>query len=243
MNRDDALRYIAAAAGLDAAALIAYADEDQVGGRDTGAWDGMSTFAAEGQLLYALIRALQPAQVVEIGVDSGGTSTHILTALDRNGSGQLFSVDINPDVGAKIPAALRPRWTLHTGDALIEPLPDQADFIFEDGSHQLDFTQAILTRLKALNPRILLSHDYYTHEVYGGFYVKEAFDAVLPDGFGVKIDDAFTGLGVWVNPDWQPAAPVVADEPRVDTTDEVPTPAVKPLVAAPKAKRKAGKRG
>ena len=231
MNRDDALRQIAAAAGLNADELIANANEDSVGGRDTGAWAGMSTFEAEGQVLYALIRALKPAQVVEVGVDSGGTSTHILTALDRNGEGQLYSVDINPEVGSKVPDPLRARWTLRIEDALTVELPDRADVIFEDGSHELVFTREILTRLKTLNPRVILSHDYYTHETSGGFFVKEAFDAVLPGGFGVKIDGAFTGLGVWVNPDWQPA---VVEEP---------TRPVLPLVDAPKAKRKAGKRG
>lgn len=235
MNRDDALRQIAAAAGLNADELVGYANEDAVGGRDTGAWAGMSTFEAEGQVLYALIRALKPTQVVEVGVDSGGTSTHILTALDRNDDGQLYSVDINPEVGAKVPAGLRNRWTLRIEDALTVDLPDRADVIFEDGSHELVFTREILTRLKALNPRVILSHDYYTHETYGGFYVKEAFDAVLPGGFGVKIDGAFTGLGVWVNPDWQPT-------PADPVVEEITRP-VLPLVDAPKAKRKAGKRG
>lgn len=236
MNRDDALRQIATAADLNADELIGYANEDAIGGRDTGNWSGMSTFAAEGQILYALIRALQPAQVVEIGVDSGGTSTHILTALYRNGDGQLYSVDIKSDVGDNIPAELRPRWTLRIGDALTAELPDQVDFVFEDGDHTLTFTHAILTRLKALNPRVILSHDYYTHETYGGFYVKEAFDAALPGGFGVKIDGAFTGLGIWVNPDWTPAAPVVA-------TEETTRP-VLPFADVPKAKRKVGgKRG
>ncbi len=236
MNRDDVLRQIALAAGLNADELIAYANEDGIGGRDTGHWSGMSTFSAEGQVLYALIRTLKPMQVIEVGVDSGGTSTHILTALDRNSSGLLYSVDINPDVGSKVPADLRQYWTLVTGDALTVDLPAQADFIFEDGSHELAFTRDILTRLKALNPRVIISHDYYSHEVYGGFYVKEAFDAVLPGGFGVKINDAFTGLGVWVNPDWQPVP--------VETVEPEPTRPMSPLVDAPKAKRKVGgKRG
>lgn len=224
MNRDDALRQIAAAAGLDGDALIGYANEDGVGGRDTGAWAGMSTFEAEGQVLYALIRALKPVQVVEVGVDSGGTSTHILTALDRNGDGQLYSVDINPEVGTKVPADLRHRWTLRIEDARTVDLPDHADVIFEDGSHELAFTRDVLTRLKALNPRVILSHDYYTHETYGGFYVKEAFDAVLPGGFGVKIDGAFTGLGVWVNPDWQPAPVAEKAEPIIEQEVVKPKP-------------------
>ena len=47
-----------------------------------------------------------------------------------------------------------------------------------------------------------MSHDYYTHEVYPDFRVKEAFDEVFPPAevLGIAIDGAFTGLGLWVNP-------------------------------------------
>lgn len=205
MNLNEALTLIAQRGGLNADELIAFAAEDNVGGRDTsihkpdGDWPGMSTFADEGKIIYALVRALRPAQVVEIGVDSGGTSTHILTALAANGKGKLFSVDIVPDVGHSVPEELRARWTVVQGDGLTVKLPRKPDFVLEDSDHQLESTKAILTRFKELNPRAIVSHDYYTHEVYGGFHVKEAFDAVFPDGFGIKVGAAFAGLGVWFN--------------------------------------------
>lgn len=246
MNLQEALRQIAAAGNLDADELIAYAAEDQVGGRDTGHWSGMSTFADEGKVLYALIRAMRPARVVEIGVASGGTSTHILSALEANGFGTLYSVDVEASCGLDIPEHLRHRWTFVVGDALTTTLPDQANFCFEDGSHAYEFTRDMVTRLKGLNPRIIMSHDYYTHEVYGGFFVKQGFDEALGEGAnGVKIDDAFTGLGYWFNPDWSPkvkteATPSVADVspieavPEADSTvpvqpeEETPKPAPKP---------------
>lgn len=203
MKLDDALRQIAADGGLNADELIAYAAEDTVGGRDTGNWSGMSVFAAEGQILYALVRALRPAQVVEIGVASGGTSTHILSALEANDHGVLYSVDIEANCGLDVPEHLRHRWTFVVGDALTAELPAQADFCFEDGSHAYEFTRDMLLRLKALNPRVILSHDYYTHETYGGFFVKQGFDEALPGGTGVKIDSAFTGLGYWFNADYE----------------------------------------
>lgn len=202
MRLEEALQQIATDAGLDAAELIRYAAEDHVGGRDTGDWPGMSTFAPEGQAIYALVRALRPAFVVEVGVDSGGTSTHILTALEANGAGALWSVDINPECGAMVPEHLRHRWTFVNADALTVELPEHADFIFEDGEHGYDFTFNILTRLRELNPRMLLSHDYYTHLTYGdAFQVQRAFTDVLGDK-GVLVDGAFTGLGYWVNADY-----------------------------------------
>jgi hypothetical protein len=236
MNLHDALRQIARDGDLNADELIAFAAEDTVGGRDTGDWDGMSTFEAEGQILYALIRAMRPERVVEIGVDSGGTSTHILAALDANDMGQLYSVDIKAEVGSKVPDSLRSRWTLVQGDGLTVDLPDHADFCFEDGDHSYQFTHDMLVRLKALKPRVIMSHDYYTHEVYGGFFVKQAFDEVLPDGMGIKIDGAFSGLGLWFNPDWS-GEPDLDDEVIEvwEVLQSVPT-------RKPSAKRKAAKK-
>mgnify|MGYP001575937469 CR=1 FL=1 len=234
MNLNEALRQIAQDGRLNSDELIAFAAEDAVGGRDTGAFDSMSTFADEGRVLYALIRAMRPYRVLEVGVASGGTSTHILRALAANGSGTLWSIDIEPGSGYQIPEDLKGDWTFVAADALIADLPD-ADFVFEDGSHELLFTTTMLERLKALNPRIIVSHDYYTHETYGGFHVKEAFDAVLPEGLGVKVDGAFTGLGVWFNREWE--API---KPK-------PTDTSYGVIAAPAkkvpAKRKAVRRG
>jgi hypothetical protein len=60
---------------------------------------------------------------------------------------------------------------------------------------------------------VLVVHDYTTGEVYDNFYVKQAFDTVFPDGFGLKIKDAFTGLGVWINPEWHEVALEPARKP------------------------------
>jgi hypothetical protein len=215
----DALTLIGQAAGLNPADLIAYAAEDTIGGRDRngqGWWPAMSVHEAEGKVLYALVRALKPETLVEVGVASGGTTTHLLTALAANGSGHLHSYDIEPASGVKVPEHLRDRWTFAADDALTAPLPERADFVFEDGEHTYEFTRNILTRLKTLSPRILISHDYFSHEVYQGFGVKQGFDEVLPGAFGVKPDDAFTGLGVWVNPNPAPYPVPLTNEEIAD---------------------------
>jgi predicted O-methyltransferase YrrM len=206
MRLDEALRQIAQDGGLNADELIAFAAEDKVGGRDTGHWSGMSTFEAEGQILYALIRSLRPERLLEVGVDSGGTTTHILSALEANGAGHLDSVDIKAEVGIGVPESLRHRWTLHTGDALTIALPDQADFIFEDGEHSYDFTFNVLARLKDLNPRMILSHDALTHLTYGGFDVLRAFTDALGSDRTVLTDGSIAGLAYWFNSEYQPPA-------------------------------------
>ncbi|MGI0052870.1 MAG: class I SAM-dependent methyltransferase [Thermoplasmata archaeon] len=63
-------------------------------------------------LLYALARELRPTTVFETGVANGYSSAVLLQALDRNGSGTLWSVDISHEVGALVPEADRLRWRL-----------------------------------------------------------------------------------------------------------------------------------
>jgi hypothetical protein len=237
MKLKDALIQVAEIAGLDANALIAYAAEDTVGGRDTGGkWSAMSVFESEGRFLYALTRALKPTLIVEIGVAGGGTTTHLLSALRANDHGHLWSVDIAADCGLQVPDGLRDRWMFNVADALTIELPSHADLVFEDGAHGLDFTRAILKRIKATAPHVIVSHDFYSHEVYGGFAVKQAWDEELPDGIGIKLDDAFTGLGYWVNPAWEvpepatkepaiveePVPPMLASAPIVHSSRPVP---------------------
>lgn len=199
MNLTEALTEIARAGSLDPAELIACAAEDNIGGRDTGQWRGDSFFADEGRVLYALIRALKPEHVLEIGSAEGCSTTHILTALDKNKRGHLTSIDIDPDAGVKVPAALRKRWTFVNEDALTAELP-AADVVFEDGDHHYPFASAILKRITPLNPRVLLSHDALSHLTYGdAFQVYNAWRDVFGKVDTVQIDHAFTGLAYHFN--------------------------------------------
>lgn len=199
MNLNEALTQIAAAGNLNADELIAYAAEDTIGGRDQGYWQAMGIHEDEGKVMYALVRALKPKQCVEIGVAEGCSSAHILSALNTNGGGKLYSVDIATDgVGGKVPEYLRERWTLITGqDALTVKLPKKAEFILEDASHKFDFTRDMYKRLITLNPKVLLTHDFYTHFVYPDFEVEKAFVEVFGKSQGILIDGAFTGIGYW----------------------------------------------
>lgn len=72
-------------------------------------------------LLYALTRLLRPHVVVETGVAAGFSSATFLSALEKNGSGKLFSSDFpyfrieSPEqyVGIVVPAQLKQNWSLH----------------------------------------------------------------------------------------------------------------------------------
>lgn len=71
---------------------------------------------------YAIVRLARPAVVLETGVAHGYSTAVILQALEDNGHGQLYSVDLprfRPGVaaytGAAVPSRLRSRWELHIG--------------------------------------------------------------------------------------------------------------------------------
>lgn len=72
-------------------------------------------------LLYYLIRQSRPAVVVETGVAAGFSSQSILTALNKNGTGTLYSSDFpyfrleNPEqyIGLLVEPELRAHWHLY----------------------------------------------------------------------------------------------------------------------------------
>lgn len=103
-----------------------------------------------GPVLYACIRVLRPDVVVETGVGSGVSSTFYLNAMERNGAGRLYSVDLPlpnerllPEerrTGWLVPDELRHRWELTLGDAK-EELPailarlEEVDCFYHDSDH------------------------------------------------------------------------------------------------------------
>jgi methyltransferase family protein len=67
--------------------------------------------------LYALVRLLRPAHVVEVGVSSGVSSAYLLQAMERVGRGTLHSVDL-PKMESRSPSRGKPRtasWSIPPG--------------------------------------------------------------------------------------------------------------------------------
>ena len=109
-------------------------------------------------VLYTICRVIRPRVVVETGVASGTSAVGILSALERNSSGVLHSVDLPSaeyvtDSGVRwrdtgrpsgpgwiIPANLRSRWVLHLGSSW-EMLPElldkvgMIDLFYHDSEH------------------------------------------------------------------------------------------------------------
>lgn len=202
MNFEDALRQIAQDTKLDAVELASYAAEDDETGWDfgQGEWPVGSLFAAEGRILYALVRAYRPETVVEFGSLFGCSSKHILGALIKNKHGKLISVDPAPQtlMDRFKPAELK-RWEIVRAKGEDAPLPLSADIVFEDAAHGAVGTEAMIKLGVSLNPAIILSHD--AEHFLVGAAVREGFAR----GVGIDrpktvlVDGTDCGLAYWVN--------------------------------------------
>ena len=116
-------------------------------GRATyGGWDDAGPALALAA--YCLTRHLRPERAVETGVAHGVTTRFVLEALERNGGGALWSIDLPPLVASglqhefalAVPEALRDRWTLCLGSSrqqlpgLVEQL-GSIDLFIHDSLH------------------------------------------------------------------------------------------------------------
>lgn len=104
-------------------------------------------------LLYLLVRRYRPKVFVETGVSRGASSAYILAAMEENGFGHLYSIDLPPPdaavnvaptekgnvhrlsdgqwfepqgIGDLVPDQYKNRWSLILGDAKVE-LPKLLD--------------------------------------------------------------------------------------------------------------------
>jgi hypothetical protein len=106
--------------------------------------DGDAAFV---RAIWLLVRHLKPKNVVETGVAHGVTSRFILEALERNGTGHLWSIDRPPmepewkqQIGIAVGDGFRNRWTYITGSSR-RRLPDllamlgQIDVFIHDSLH------------------------------------------------------------------------------------------------------------
>ncbi len=133
-----------------------------------GGWDdGDPAFT---QAVFCLARHLAPRRAVETGVARGVTTRFLLEALERNGTGELWSIDLPPlidvhledEVAMAVPAECRGRWTYVQGSSR-RRLPGvlrglrSVDLFVHDSMHternvgfELDHVWPLLTRSGAM---------------------------------------------------------------------------------------------
>jgi predicted O-methyltransferase YrrM len=115
--------------------------------QDTGAPASRKAREELQDVTGAVVRLTHPMVVLEIGATMGVKSPVILAALEANGDGQLYSVDIPAQAskpqefgGSGVPEKLKPRWTLELGPSrqLLPELVQHVapiDVFLHDGHH------------------------------------------------------------------------------------------------------------
>lgn len=141
------------------------------------------------RLCYALVRAVVPNSVVETGVCYGVTSSFILAALQHNGSGRLYSIDMPPlgdttnaFVGWLVPKQLRSRWDLSIGpskDLLPKVLTKlgTVEMFLHDSNHTY---RNIWRELGTVSPRLARRSLVIADDVEGNAAFREWVETCKP---------------------------------------------------------------
>ena len=199
---DNALIAIGRQFDIDSDELHAYTEEDTLGGWDEDTqkrkWTVGSVWEIEAQILYALVRALKPKRVLEIGTYYGCSTAHLCEALQRNGMGTLTTIDIYPL--AEIPDQYREIGELIRMDLFDYEFSedDPIDFVFEDSTHSKEMCQHIWNGFVKQNlpGSVIISHDSEHYLV--GDTVKSGIEAAgVMDYQSYLIDPAKCGLAMW----------------------------------------------
>lgn len=136
----------------------------------------------EAELLYLLIRQVQPDVVVEVSPRHGYTTNYILAALTHNRRGELWSYEITEqENGIPIEEVIRgnlsarveqERLRLVVGDARDAEIP-RADVLFIDSCHEAYFAGWYLTEL-VHRASVVFVHDILMRSGGGGTLAPKA---------------------------------------------------------------------
>lgn len=154
---------------------------------------------------WGLVRYIRPLKVVETGVARGLTTSIVLQALEINGVGDLFSVDLPPSIdrhrftdqtAAAVPDGLKARWTLVRGSSrrrlpgLLETL-ESIDLFIHDSLHShRNMSFELAEAWRALRPGgFLLADDVHRNSAFvqyaGRVRPARAFCCPSDDGQGM----------------------------------------------------------
>jgi len=153
------------------------------------------------EILYIIVRKIQPSTVVETGVAAGVSSAFILKAINDNGKGELYSIDMpnyevelakrgvmgqpvailpnGRQVGFVIPDWLKQRWYLTIGKSkdVLEPLLsklDSIDIFLHDSEHTYEnmYFEYSAAWQFLRKDGILISHDITSNKAFFDFAHK-----------------------------------------------------------------------
>jgi predicted O-methyltransferase YrrM len=120
--------------------------------------------------LYTVIRIFKPHVAVETGSAAGASAAYMLAAMEKNGRGTLYSIDVAADrahIGCLVPDSLRNRLKLLYGSSLML-IPEIAseggaiDFFVHDSLHTYEHMTAeyeLFYRCISPEGGVICSHD------------------------------------------------------------------------------------
>ncbi len=203
LERTEGIEKICKYNDINAADFWSYMSEDEIGGYhekdELAKWPCGSIWEIEGQILYALVRALKPKNVVEIGTFHGCSATHIASALVANGAGTLYCVDPAYNDGM-IPEPyldrIKSRPMKHSKFFETTKLKT-IDMIFEDGPHDAQTTFESIDGAIKLMPDdgLVVAHDACHFLV--GEEVSKGMQRACGDFEKALIEPSDCGLGYW----------------------------------------------
>ena len=129
--------------------------------------------------IWCLTRHLRPKRVVETGVAHGVTSRCLLEALEKNGDGHLWSIDLPP---------LERVWCEQVGAAVGDRYADRWSYIKGSSRRRLP---ELLSRLGQID---LFIHDSLHSERNVRFELDRAWAALTPHG-ALVVDDVDANWG------------------------------------------------
>jgi predicted O-methyltransferase YrrM len=195
--------------GLDAELLKQYASDDTVGGWDEVAdgqtttrngnplWECGSIWEIEAVVLYALIRAVKPLNVLEVGGYYGCSTSHICEALLANGVGKLTTIENDLDNPA-LDERYKPirRWLKKDAQTYRFPVAKPYDFVFEDAVHTPDFVANVWNKFfKSGKPgSFIVSHDATHYRIGEG--VRYGISQVTTDYLPLTVGYGKCGLAI-----------------------------------------------
>ena len=125
------------------------------------------------EFLYAIVVLANLKTIVETGVAYGSSTYAFLLGLEETG-GELYSIDISPEVGSLVPKKLRRRWTLVIGDSR-KKLPEllkslkEIDAFMHDSIHTPGWMLWEYTISWPYVKKILLSDDAHQNNAFPYF--------------------------------------------------------------------------
>lgn len=118
---------------------------------------------------YALVRALRPRHIVETGTDKGRGTLVFASALRRNGTGRVTTIDNNPDSGYLIKPPYDSVVTRVIGDSIgcIHALDRPVDFFLHDSLHTPEHESRELAAIAPMlsSAAVVLSDNAHSTEV------------------------------------------------------------------------------